>query len=148
MTDYKHAPVEVFSWSDLRSNRVRQKKLLIRPSKTEVSTDQAQLHSKHLRSKLCLVRSCQTQITSDQTEIRQLSRRFCDRGPDQTQTIVRTILRSKIFLIRLLSARISLLTRRLCARNCSDQTQLRSKYSDQLMVCQLNGGELISMLSL
>ena len=68
-------------------------------------------------SKLFLIRRCQPEVTSDQTEIRPLSRPLCDHSPDQTQTIVQTIVRSELLLIRILCAQNSLLIRLLCAHN-------------------------------
>ena len=60
-----------------------------------------------MRWKLILITPCQIEITSDQTEIKSLSRWLFDHGPDQTQTLVHTIVRSTLLLIRLL-----------CALNC------------------------------
>ena len=104
--------VEVPSGSDPWSDRARRKLPLIRPSQTEVFSDQTKV-----RSKLSLIRPSQTKRPCDQTIIRPLSRRLCDHGPVQTQTIVQTIVRSKSLLIGLFCTQKLLLIRLSCAQN-------------------------------
>ena len=77
------------------------------PDKIIFWSDQSALEipcALEVRSLLSLIRPCKTEMTSDQTEIRPLSNRLRDHGPDHTQTIVQTIVRSKSLLIRLLCA--------------------------------------------
>ena len=93
--------------------------------------DKSNLWSDHPRPKYPLIRFkwarntvCAQSVletvsnqTSDQTKISPLSRRLCNHGPKQTQTIVQKIVHSKSLLIKLLCAQKSLLIRLLWARN-------------------------------
>ena len=83
-------------WSD----RPRQVWPLIRPSQTEVTSDQTSVRSKIVvRSKCARSRlwsdEFQTEVTPDQTSSRPLPRQVPDHCPDEFQTIVQTKVRSK-----------------------------------------------------